>query len=77
MKKDEKQQYKPESNCENECENDFCDLDSHKICDNCGQCLDYIQTNDGFAKIKIDRIEISEEVSLEQLYKMYGLDDDE
>ena len=24
----------------NECEDDFCDLDRTKICDNCGKCLE-------------------------------------
>ena len=24
----------------NECEDDFCDLDNKKICDNCGKCLE-------------------------------------
>lgn len=23
----------------NECEDDYCDLDKTKICDNCGKCL--------------------------------------
>lgn len=24
----------------NECEDDFCDLDPTKICDNCGKCIE-------------------------------------
>lgn len=58
-------------------ETDFtCELDPNKICDNCGMCLDSINTDkDGYAEIKIDKIDKSGS-SLDELYKMYGLDDD-
>ena len=58
-------------------ETDFtCELDPNKICDNCGMCLDSINTDkDGYAEIKIDKIDKSG-TSLDELYKMYGLDDD-
>lgn len=57
-------------------DDDSCDVYPDKICDNCGKCLDLIETKDGFAKIKIDKIEVSEDVTLDQLYKMYGLDEE-
>lgn len=38
-----------------ECET--CDLDSNKVCDNCGKCLDIQDV----ASIKIDKIYVSEE----------------
>ena len=58
-------------------ETDFtCELDPTKQCDNCGKCLEIINTDEkGYAKIDIDKIDKSN-VSIEQLYKMYGLDDD-
>ena len=58
-------------------ETDFsCVLDPNKTCDNCGMCLDSFNTDEeGFAQIKIDGIDNSK-VTLEELYKMYGLDDD-
>lgn len=58
-------------------ETDFtCELDPNKICDNCGICLDSINTDkDGYTEIKIDKIDKSG-TSLDELYKMYGLDDD-
>lgn len=62
----------------------MCDLDPNKICNNCGKCLDAFNTDEkGFVKIPIDKIikdgEESEEnsVSLEDLLKQYGLQDDE
>lgn len=55
---------------------DSCDLDSNKICDNCGKCLDIYNTDkDGFVQIQIDKIEKGDS-SLQDLYKMYGLDED-
>ncbi len=55
---------------------DSCDLDPSKICDNCGKCLDIYNTDkDGFVQIQIDRIEKGDS-SLQDLYKMYGLDGD-
>ena len=37
----------------NECEDDFCDLDKTKICDNCGKCL---EENKNYKIIKITKI---------------------
>ena len=55
---------------------DSCDLDPSKMCDNCGKCLDIYNTDkDGFVQIQIDKIEKGES-SLQDLYKMYGLDED-
>lgn len=57
---------------------DICDLDSTKICDNCCLCLDQYKTDDkGFVKINIDGVQIDKDkMSLEELYKLYGLDED-
>ena len=38
---------------ENEIEDDTCDLDPTKICDNCGKC---IETDVNYKIIKIDKI---------------------
>ena len=64
----------------NECgECDRCDLDPTKICDNCGACISEYNTNEkGFVEIPIDKIDMTAgEPSLDDFYKMYGLDDDE
>ena len=37
----------------NECEDDFCDLDRNKICDNCGKC---IEEDKNYKIIKITKI---------------------
>lgn len=37
----------------NECEDDFCDLDKSKICDNCGKC---IEEDKNYKVIKITKI---------------------
>ena len=37
----------------NECEDDFCDLDNTKICDNCGKCL---EEDKNYKIIKITKI---------------------
>ena len=37
----------------NECEDDFCDLDKTKICDNCGKCL---EEEKNYKIIKITKI---------------------
>lgn len=56
----------------------FCDLDPNKICDNCGKCLDTINTDEkGFVKIPIDKIVADDDLTLEELYKQYGLEDEE
>lgn len=39
---------------------DICDLDPNKTCDNCERCLD---TDEDYAKIKIDRIILDENES--------------
>lgn len=55
----------------------YCDLDPSKICDNCMKCLDTFNTDEeGFVQIKVDKIDKSN-LNLEELYQMYGLDDDE
>ena len=56
-----------------------CDLDPTKICDNCGACISEYNTNEkGFVEIPIDKIDMTAgEPSLEDFYKMYGLDDDD
>lgn len=58
-------------------EDDMCDLDPTKVCDNCCRCLDTFNTDEkGYVKINIDKVE-KDGLSVEQLYEMYGLDDDE
>lgn len=53
-----------------------CDLDPSKMCDNCGKCLDIYNTDkEGFVQIQIDKIDKGGS-SLNDLYKMYGLDED-
>lgn len=55
-----------------------CDIDPNKICDNCGKCLDTYNTDEkGYVSIKIDKIIKEGDVSLEDLYKQYGLDGDD
>lgn len=39
-KKELKKTLKESKDEFNECEDDFCDLDSSKICDNCGKCIE-------------------------------------
>ena len=55
----------------------ICDLDDNKICDNCGKCLDFFNTDEkGYVTVKVDKI-VKEDPTLEDLYKQYGLDDDD
>lgn len=46
--------YKKDFPLEEEIEDDFCDLDKNKICDNCGKC---IESNVNYKIIKITKIE--------------------
>ena len=58
----------------------LCDLDPTKFCDNCGKWLDTYNTDEkGFVKIKIDKVIRPEEneMTLDELYKAYGLDGDD
>lgn len=56
----------------------MCDLDPNKICNNCGKCLDEYNTDEkGYVSIKIDKIIAGDDMGLDDLYKQYGLDDDE
>ena len=58
----------------------MCDLNPEKICDNCGMCLDAYNTDEkGYLSIPIDKIitDMSDDASLEDLFKQYGLDGDE
>ena len=60
-----------------DCGDDTCDLDPTKICDNCGQCLEFVNVDEkGYASIGIDGVSV-EGVTLDDLYHMYGLDKDE
>ena len=55
----------------------YCDLDPNKICDNCMMCLDTFNTDEkGYVQIPIEKIDKSN-LSLDELYKMYGLDDED
>lgn len=60
----------------------MCDLDPTKFCDNCGKCLDQFNTDEkGYVTIKVDKIITDstkeKEPTLDELYKRYGLDDDD
>lgn len=56
----------------------ICDLDDSKICDNCMKCLNTYNTDkNGYVSIGIDGVETNSKLTLSDLYKMYGLDDDE
>ena len=56
---------------------DMCDLDPTKVCDNCGKCLDYLETDEkGYVHVPVDKIITDQsEMSLDDLYSLYGLDD--
>lgn len=62
-----------------ESEDDYCDLDSKKICDNCGKCIQQMiesRINDkGFAEIPIDKVTL-DKISYDDFIKSVGLDDD-
>lgn len=45
--------YKDRLSEYNECENDLCDLDPSKVCDNCGKC---IEDGKNYKIIKITKI---------------------
>lgn len=56
----------------------MCDIDPKKICNNCGKCLDEFKTDEkGFVSIKVDKIIREGDVSLDDLFKQYGLDSDD
>lgn len=55
-----------------------CDLDPNKICDNCMKCIDTFNTDEkGYVSIGIDGVDSSSGLTLQDLYKMYGLDEDD
>lgn len=58
---------------------DMCDLDPNKVCDNCGKCLDMLKTDEkGYVHVPVDKIITeSDEISVEDFYTMYGLDDED
>ena len=56
----------------------ICDLDPSKICDNCMKCIDTFNTDSkGYVSIGIDKVDSSGGLTLNDLYKMYGLDDED
>lgn len=57
----------------------MCDIDPKKICNNCGKCLDEFNTDEkGYVSIKVDKIiREGDDVSLDDLFKQYGLDGDD
>lgn len=56
----------------------ICDLDPSKICDNCMKCISTFNTDEkGYVSIGIDGVDQTKNITLNDLYKMYGLDDDE
>ena len=56
----------------------ICDLDPSKICDNCMKCLTTFNTDEkGYVSIGIDGVDASQNITLNDLYKMYGLDDED
>ena len=58
---------------------DMCDLDPNKVCDNCGKCLDILETDEkGYVHVPVDKIITeSDDMSVEDFYAMYGLDDED
>lgn len=65
---------------EEECdiEDLVCDLDPNKICDNCMKCIDVFNTDEkGYVSIGIDGVDTSSGLTLQDLYKMYGLDEED
>ena len=70
--------HKKEIEAQEDIEDFLCDLDPSKICDNCMQCLDTFNTDKkGYVSIGIDGVDQNSGLTLNDLYKMYGLDDDE
>ena len=56
----------------------ICDLDPSKICDNCMKCITTYNTDSkGYVSIGIDSVDANQNLTLNDLYKMYGLDDEE
>ena len=56
----------------------ICDLDPSKICDNCMKCINTFNTDaKGYVSIGIDGVDSNKNITLNDLYKMYGLDDEE
>lgn len=53
MEKDKYEKYKGHLSEFNECEDDACDLDPSKICNNCGKC---IEEDKNYKIIKITKI---------------------
>lgn len=69
----------PDQICTNCGECLVCDLDPNKMCDNCGKCLDSFNTDEkGYVSVKIDKIiREGDDPTLEELYKQYGLLDED
>ena len=56
----------------------ICDLDPSKICDNCMKCINTFNTDSkGYVSIGIDSGDANQNLTLNDLYRMYGLDDEE
>ena len=56
----------------------ICDLDPSKICDNCMKCINTFNTDSkGYVSIGIDSVDANQNLTLNDLYRMYGLDDEE
>ena len=89
----QKEKHIHHDNCDCECEHEhhhkhedeiesiddlICDLDPSKICDNCMKCITTFNTDSkGYVSIGIDSVDANENLTLNDLYKMYGLDDEE
>lgn len=76
-------QHEHECNCHHEesevdIEDLICDLDPNKICDNCMKCVNTFNTDSkGYVSIGIDGVDETHGITLDDLYKMYGLEDEE
>ena len=88
MKENEKHTHHHDEDCccehdhnlmeETDIDDLICDLDPSKICDNCMKCINAYNTDSkGYVSIGIDGVDESIGITLNDLYKMYGLDDDE
>lgn len=53
VSKDKYSEYLKNTSEFNECEDDLCDIDKTKVCDNCGKCL---EGDKNYKVIKITKI---------------------
>lgn len=70
--------YEDRPHCINCGECEMCDLDPTKKCDNCGQCLEeYNFPVDEKGFYNFEAVLDTNDMTLDDMYKAYGLDDEE